>query len=67
MISQIGGLEVDVKNMRILIEGDTATVEFDQYYHSGSYSDWGPKVLKIKATPDGEKIVYEELKASYSL
>jgi hypothetical protein len=67
MINQIGGLEVDVRNTHVRIDGDTATVEFDQYYRSGSYGDWGPKVIKIKATPDGEKIVYEELKASYSL
>jgi hypothetical protein len=67
MINQSGGLEVDVKNMRISINGDTATVEFDQYYRSGSYSDWGPKVIRIKSTPEGERIVYEELKASYSL
>jgi len=67
MINQTGGLEVDVRNMKIRIDGDTATVEFDQYYRSSSYSDWGPKVIRIKSTPDGEKIVHEELKASYSL
>lgn len=67
MVNQTGGLDIDIRNTRIRIDGDTATVEFDQYYRSGSYSDWGPKVIKIKTTPDGEKIVYEELKASYSL
>lgn len=67
MINQVGGLEIDIRNMSVNIDGDTATVEFDQYYRSGSYSDWGPKVIKVKASPDGEKIVYEELKASYSL
>lgn len=67
MINQSGGLEVEVRNMRVRIVGDTATVEFDQYYRSSSYSDWGPKVIRIKSTPDGDKIVYEELKASYSL
>lgn len=67
MINQIGGLEIEVRNMHVRIDGDTATVEFDQYYRSRSYSDWGPKVIRIKSTPDGEKIVYEELRASYSL
>lgn len=67
MINQTGGLDVDARNIRVRIDGDTATVEFDQYYRSNSYSDWGPKLMKIKATTDGEKIVYEELKASYSL
>ena len=67
MINQSGGLQVDVRNMSIRIDGDTATVEFDQFYRSGSYSDWGPKVIRIQSTPEGERIVYEELKASYSL
>jgi hypothetical protein len=67
MVLQPGGLNVDAKNVRIQIDGDTATVEFDQYYRTIKYSDWGPKVMKVKATPDGEKIVYEELKASYPL
>ena len=67
MMNQSGGIEVDVKDMKVRINGNTATVEFDQYYRSGSYSDWGPKVIRVQSTPDGEKIVYEELKASYSL
>ncbi|HEX8144672.1 MAG TPA: hypothetical protein VF553_19040 [Pyrinomonadaceae bacterium] len=67
MITQPGGLNVDVKNVRVSVDGDTATVEFDQYYYTASYSDWGPKVIKVQATTDGEKIVYEELKASYRL
>jgi hypothetical protein len=67
MFTQPGGLDVDAKNIRISLDSDTATVEFDQYYRSSRYRDWGPKIMKIKATPDGDKIVYEELKASYSL
>lgn len=67
MMNQSGGIEIDVKNMQVRIDGNTATIEFDQYYRSGSYSDWGPKVIRVQSTPDGEKIVYEELKASYSL
>jgi hypothetical protein len=61
------GLNVEVKNLRTTIEGDTATVEFDQYFRSFRYSDWGPKVIRIQLTSFGEKIIYEELKASYPL
>lgn len=67
MISVAVGLNLEVKNMRISVDGDSANVEFDQYYHSLRYSDWGPKVVTVKLTPAGEKIVYEELKASYPL
>lgn len=67
MISEAVGLSVEVKNMNVNISGDIATVEFDQYYRSLRYSDWGPKVIKVKMTPAGEKIVYEELKISYPL
>jgi hypothetical protein len=67
MISVADDLNVEVKNMNVNITGDTAIVEFDQYYRSQSYSDWGPKVMKVKMTPAGEKIVYEELKVSYPL
>lgn len=67
MINQGGGLNVDVRNMRVQLEADGATIEFDQFYRSGSYSDWGPKVIKIRTTSVGEKIVYEELKASNRL
>ena len=67
MISEAVGLNVEVKNMRVSINHDMATVEFDQYYRSRQYSDWGPKTMKVKLTPIGERIVYEELKASYPL
>jgi hypothetical protein len=67
MISTADGLNIEIKNMRINISGDTAIVEFDQYYRANKYSDWGPKVMKVKMSPTGEKIVYEELKASYPL
>lgn len=61
------GLDVEIKNLQISIEGDTATAEFDQYYRSLRHSDWGPKILKLKMFPDGAKIVYEELKVAYPL
>ena len=60
-------LDIEIQNLQITIEGDTATAEFNQYYRSLKYNDWGPKVLKLKMFPDGAKIVYEELKASYPL
>jgi len=67
MIEKAVGLDVEVKNLQISIDGETATVEFDQYYLSKKYSDWGPKVLKIKQMPSGAKIVYELLKESHRL
>lgn len=67
MITQSGSMNVDAKNVRISVAGDSATVEFDQYYRTTAYSDWGPKIMKVKATSEGAKIVYEELKASYPL
>jgi hypothetical protein len=67
LIKQAGGLDIEVKNLRIRIDGETAIVEFDQYYRSSSYSDWGPKVMTIRVTDQGLKIISEELKASYPL
>lgn len=67
MLENAIGLDVEVENLQVTIEGDTATAEFDQYYRSLRHSDWGPKILKIKMFPDGARIVYEELKASYPL
>lgn len=67
MISAAAALNIEVRNVRVIIDGDLATVEFDQYYRSVRYSDWGPKILKVTLTPAGERIVYEELKTSYPL
>lgn len=44
MFTQPGGLDVDAKNIRVSVDGDTATVEFDQYYRSARYSDWGQRL-----------------------
>lgn len=60
-------LNVDISNLQIRVEGDTATAEFDQYYRSLRYSDWGPKEIRVKMTPSGAKVVYEILKTSYPL
>ena len=67
MIGEAINLDIEVKNLQVFIESDTATAEFDQYYRSVKYSDYGPKIMKVKMFPDGAKIVYEELKASYPL
>lgn len=67
MFAKAVGLDVDVKNLQISIDGETATAEFDQYYRSLSYSDWGAKVLKVKQTTDGAKITYELMKESNPL
>ena len=67
MIANAVNLSLDITNLQIRVEGDTAIAEFDQYYRSLRYSDWGPKEIRIKMTPSGPKIVYEVLKASYPL
>jgi hypothetical protein len=67
MIANAVNLNLDVSNLQIRIEGDTAVAEFDQYYRSLRYSDWGPKEIRVKMTSSGAKIVYEVLKASYPL
>jgi hypothetical protein len=65
MLQTAVGLDIEIKNLDITIAGDSATATFDQYYRSLRYSDRGPKELKIKQTPSGAKIFYENLKASY--
>ncbi len=67
MFGKAVGLDVDIKNLQISVDGETATAEFDQYYRSLSYSDWGRKVLKIEQTPEGAKITYELMKQSNPL
>jgi SnoaL-like domain len=67
MLAQAVNLSVEMSNLRVRVEGDTAVAEFDQYYRSLKYSDWGPKEIRIKMTPSGPKIVYEILKDSHPL
>lgn len=67
MLANAVNLNVDIANLRIRVESNTAIAEFDQYYRSLRYSDWGPKEIKMRMTPSGAKIVYEELKVSYPL
>ena len=67
MIADAINLNVTHSNLQIRFDGDTAIAQFDQYYRSLKYSDWGPKEIRVKMTPGGAKIVREELKASYPL
>lgn len=64
MMGKAKYMEVRVDKMRIAIQNDAATVEFDQYFSTNGYADFGPKVIEIKMTENGAKIVYEELKSS---
>jgi len=57
-------MDVRMDKMRISIQNDTATVEFDQYFTTTGYADFGPKVIQVKMTENGAKIVSEELKSS---
>lgn len=57
-------MEVRLEKLRISIEENVATVEFDQYFSVTGYADFGPKVLRIKMTENGAKIFFEELKSS---
>lgn len=67
MIASAVNLSIEMSNMQVSVHGDTAIVQFDQYYRSLRYSDWGPKEITVRMTPAGPKIVREELKASYPL
>ncbi|MEO6050829.1 MAG: hypothetical protein ABIP78_05795 [Pyrinomonadaceae bacterium] len=67
MIASSVNLSVDISNLQIRVQGDSALAQFDQYYRSLKYSDWGTKEITVKMTPAGPKIVREELKASYPL
>ncbi len=64
MMSKAKYMDVRMDKMRISVQNDTATVEFDQYFSTTGYADFGPKVIEVKMTKDGAKIVYEELKSS---
>jgi hypothetical protein len=57
-------LDVRFEGMQISVQGDIATIEFDQYYRTTGYADFGRKVIRAKMTATGAKIVYEELKSS---
>ena len=64
MMSKAKYMDVRIDKMRISAENETATVEFEQYFSTTGYADFGPKLIKVKMTENGAKIVYEELKSS---
>jgi hypothetical protein len=56
-------MEVGVDKLQIRLDGDTAEVQFDQSFKVPNYEDLGPKVMRLKMTSGGPKIIYEELKS----
>jgi len=64
MMNKAKYMDVRLDKMRISIQNDTATVEFEQYFTTTGYADLGPKVIEVKMTENGAKIVSEELKSS---
>jgi hypothetical protein len=56
-------MEVGVDKLQIQLDGDTAELQFDQSFKVPNYEDLGPKVIKLKMTAGGPKIIYEELKS----
>lgn len=67
MIESKDGINVSAQNFRVEQKTDGYDVYFDQYYCSPTYSDWGPKVIKLRQAKDGLQIVYEELLESHKL
>jgi len=64
MMNKTKYMEVRLENMRISIQDEFATVEFNQFFSVTGYADFGPKIIKTKMTENGAKIIYEELKSS---
>lgn len=67
MIESKGGINVSIKNLRIDPNPDGFYVFFDQYYYSPTYSDWGPKHVKLHFFGEDLKIIYEEILESTKL
>jgi hypothetical protein len=57
-------MDVRVDKLQITVEGEIATLEFDQYFRTTGYADFGPKIIRIRMTDAGAKIIYEELKSA---
>ena len=71
MMNESNYMDVRIEGLKISMQGETATAEFDQYFrvrsYDRNYGDFGPKVMKIKMTENGAKIFYEELKSAVLL
>lgn len=59
-------LHVDCRNPAVTLkEGDAeASVTFEQYWRSPTYADQGDKRLDLKKTPDGWRLIGEEMLTS---
>jgi hypothetical protein len=57
-------MDVRVDKLRVTVEGDIAMLEFDQYFRTTGYADFGPKIMRMHMTGAGAKIIYEELKSA---
>lgn len=67
MMNEALGLNVEVRSLQVSVNGDTAEVSFTQTYRSASYSDEGRKLMRVRRTAQGDKIVYEDLKDSHPI
>lgn len=60
-------LHLSAEKVRIHVEENAALITFDQHFRTLNYGDWGPKVLRLRASRTGLQIVHEEMLASYAL
>lgn len=63
LIRAAGSIEVELSDLEIRVEGDTARVMFIQSYRSDSMRDYGRKTLTLKKTEAGWRITTETWKA----
>lgn len=62
MMNHANWLSVEVRNLRFRsATNDEVEIQFDQYYLSDTYSDWGPKIIKFRREGYDWKIIYEEM------
>jgi len=61
MIMQSKDLRVDVKNLQVSDDQGIVDVNFDQYFRTARFGDYGPKVMKLRPTADGFQIMSEEM------
>ncbi len=60
-------MTVKLSKVEIEVGGNGAEIRFIQEWASGSYRDIGPKVIRVAKTPDGLRIVGEEMLSSVLL
>jgi hypothetical protein len=61
MMNKADDLDIEVKNLKITIDEDRATIQFIQYYRSRQYADFGSKTISLKRENGEYKIDFEEL------